>query len=95
MKRFRPLILAVLIASPIVNAAGIPVFDATARLENIAQWTKEAQQWLQTVQHYKDQLQAYQNNWKQLQASVTFRRSLIRPKALKRTWINYVSQGKP
>ncbi|EBD9585349.1 type IV secretion system protein VirB5 [Salmonella enterica] len=60
MKRFRPLILAVLIASPIVNAGGIPVFDATARLENIAQWTKEAQQWLQTVQHYKDQLQAYQ-----------------------------------
>ncbi|EBG5082277.1 type IV secretion system protein [Salmonella enterica] len=60
MKRFRPLILAVLIASPTVNAAGIPVFDATARLENIAQWAKEAQQWLQTVQHYKDQLQAYQ-----------------------------------
>ncbi|WP_373858830.1 type IV secretion system protein [Klebsiella pneumoniae] len=60
MKRFRPLILAVLIASPIVNAEGIPVFDATARLENIRQWTKEANQWLQTVKHYKDQLQAYQ-----------------------------------
>ncbi|ARF48065.1 type IV secretion system protein [Pantoea stewartii] len=57
--RFRTLILACAIASPLAHA-GIPVLvDADPLRE--AEWMKEAQQWLQTAEHYKDQIQAYKS----------------------------------
>ncbi|BAN99901.1 VirB5 protein (plasmid) [Plautia stali symbiont] len=60
--RFYALILACAIASPLAQAGGILVFDATAKLENFQQWQKEAKQWLETAQHYKDQIQAYKEH---------------------------------
>ncbi|HFW3113557.1 TPA: type IV secretion system protein [Salmonella enterica subsp. diarizonae serovar 61:r:-] len=59
--RFRTLILACVITSPLAHAGGILVFDATSKLENARQWAKEAKQWMQTAQHYKDQIQAYKS----------------------------------
>lgn len=60
--RFYALMLACAIASPLAQAGGILVFDATAKLENFQQWQKEAKQWLETAQHYKDQIQAYKEH---------------------------------
>ncbi|EHV2051926.1 type IV secretion system protein [Salmonella enterica] len=60
--RFYALILTCAIASPLAQAGGILVFDATAKLENFQQWQKEAKQWLETAQHYKDQIQAYKEH---------------------------------
>jgi type IV secretion system protein VirB5 len=57
--RFRTLILAFTIVSPLAHA-GIPVLvDADPLRE--AEWMKEAQQWLQTAEHYKSQIQAYKS----------------------------------
>ncbi|EDX0373517.1 type IV secretion system protein VirB5 [Salmonella enterica] len=58
---FYALIFACSLASPLVQAGGILVFDATARLENVYQWQKEAKQWMETAQHYKDQIRAYKD----------------------------------
>jgi len=60
--RFYALVLACAIASPLAQAGGILVFDATAKLENFQQWQKEAKQWMETAQHYKDQIQAYKEH---------------------------------
>lgn len=53
---FYALIFACSLASPLAQAGGILVFDATAKLENVRQWQKEAKQWMETAQHYKDQV---------------------------------------
>lgn len=42
-----------------VFAGGILVFDATAGLENVKQWTKELEQWKETARHYTSQIDAY------------------------------------
>jgi type IV secretion system protein VirB5 len=60
--RFYALMLACAIASPLAQAGGILVFDATSKIENTLQWQKEAKQWLETAQHYKDQIQAYKEH---------------------------------
>lgn len=39
---FYALIFACSLASPLAQAGGILVFDATAKLENVRQWQKEA-----------------------------------------------------
>lgn len=50
-----------LLCSSFANAGGILVFDATAQVENVKQWTKEANQWMDTVKHYRSQLDAYKS----------------------------------
>ena len=47
---FYALIFACSLASPLAQAGGILVFDATAKLENVRQWQKEAKQWMETAQ---------------------------------------------
>ncbi|MEY4474684.1 MAG: hypothetical protein RL248_451 [Pseudomonadota bacterium] len=42
-----------------VFAAGISVFDLTAKLENAQQWAKELNQWKETARHYTSQIDAY------------------------------------
>ena len=59
---FYALIFACSLASPLAQAGGILVFDATAKLENVRQWQKEAKQWMETALHYKDQIRAYPQN---------------------------------
>jgi type IV secretion system protein VirB5 len=57
--RFRTLILACVIASPLAHA-GIPVLvDADPLRE--AEWLKEAQRWMDTAKHYQSQIQAYKD----------------------------------
>ncbi|HAF4904097.1 TPA: type IV secretion system protein VirB5, partial [Salmonella enterica] len=57
--RFRTLILAFVIASPLAHA-GIPVLvDADPLRE--AEWLKEAQRWMDTAKHYQSQIQAYKD----------------------------------
>ena len=58
---FYALIFACSLASPLAQAGGILVFDATAKLENVRQWQKEAKQWMEPAQHYKDQIRAYKD----------------------------------
>ena len=48
--------------------AGIPVIDAVSNaqqmvshIETVAEWAKEAQRWIETAQHYKSQIESYQN----------------------------------
>lgn len=50
-----------ILCSSFANAGGILVFDATAQIENVKQWTKEANQWMDTVKHYRSQLDAYKS----------------------------------
>lgn len=59
-KRFA-LVLALTVwgANAPVFAAGILVFDATAKLENAQQWVKELNQWKETAKHYTSQIDAY------------------------------------
>lgn len=52
---------ALLLLSLSVSAGGIPVFDATSKLENARQWAKEAKQWMETVKHYKAEINAYKD----------------------------------
>ncbi len=49
-----------IVSSP-TYASGIPVFDAASKLENARQWAKEDKQWMETVEHYKAQMNAYKD----------------------------------
>ncbi|EGN0308900.1 type IV secretion system protein VirB5 [Salmonella enterica] len=58
---FRALIIALVIASPVAQATGIPVVDAVANAQELAHWAEKLKQWAETAQHYKDQIQAYKS----------------------------------
>lgn len=65
MKR---IFISALLSTQLVFSAGIPVVDAVANsqslaqnMKTIAEWAKEAQRWADTAIHYKSQLQAYEN----------------------------------
>lgn len=53
------LLLCLLGAAAPTFAAGIIVFDPTAKLENAEQWAKELRQWENTAKHYTSQIDAY------------------------------------
>jgi len=58
---FRVIILALsLLMSTRVLSAGIPVFDAVQNTESMNQWIQKLQQWQETVTHYRNELDAYE-----------------------------------
>lgn len=61
LKKRLTLLLALTLwgANAPVFAAGISVFDLTAKLENAQQWAKELNQWKETARHYTSQIDAY------------------------------------
>ncbi|HAG1880158.1 TPA: type IV secretion system protein VirB5 [Salmonella enterica] len=57
--RFRTLILACVIASPLAHA-GIPVAVDADPMRDV-QWAQELKHWIETVKHYQSQIQAYKD----------------------------------
>lgn len=62
----KKIVLSALITINLLNASGIPVVDVLANTQiaeqnaqTIATWAKEAERWVGTVDHYKNQLKAY------------------------------------
>lgn len=59
--------LSITLSITFATASGIPVVDAMANamglqhnLQTVAEWAKEAQRWSDTVSHYREQIDAYQ-----------------------------------
>ena len=57
--RFRTLILACVIASPLAHA-GIPVAVDADPMRDV-QWAQELKRWMETARHYQSQIQAYKD----------------------------------
>ena len=57
--RFRTLILACVIASPLAHA-GIPVAVDADPMRDV-QWAQELKRWMATARHYQSQIQAYKD----------------------------------
>lgn len=57
--RFRTLILACFIASPLAHA-GIPVAVDADPMRDV-QWVQELKRWMETARHYQSQIQAYKD----------------------------------
>ena len=57
--RFRTLILACVIASPLAHA-GIPVAVDADPMRDV-QWVQELKRWMETARHYQSQIQAYKD----------------------------------
>ncbi|MCQ6645018.1 type IV secretion system protein, partial [Escherichia coli] len=94
MKKISPLILAVLIANPIVNAAGMPIGTLQQPLENIRQWTKPINGYRQ-YNHYKDQLQAYQKQLETVTGIRDIQAFVNQAKSLKADLDKLRKPGKP
>ncbi|HIB1616926.1 TPA: type IV secretion system protein [Salmonella enterica subsp. enterica serovar Muenchen] len=58
---FRALIIALVMASPVAQATGIPVVDAVANAQELAHWAEKLKQWAETARHYQSQIQAYKD----------------------------------
>lgn len=64
----KKLVLSSVLAISLLNASGIPVVDAVANaqamaqnIKTVAEYAKEAQRWANTVTHFQSQLDAYKN----------------------------------
>ena len=64
MKEIKRILLAIFLSNSMIFSSGIPVVDtaanqqmATQNAKQIAEWTKEASRWQETVAHYQKQLQ--------------------------------------
>ncbi|RXK13231.1 hypothetical protein CP965_05375 [Halarcobacter mediterraneus] len=60
--------LSILLSSSLLFSSGIPVVDAVANAQSLAQniqeiatWAEEASRWIETTTHYADQIQAYED----------------------------------
>lgn len=82
----KKLILGAVVSISLVNASGIPVVDAVANaqamaqnIKTVAEWAKEAERWANTVTHYQSQLDAYKNqllSQTQIRDSVQFAKDI-------------------
>lgn len=77
--RFRTLILACVIASPLAHA-GIPVAVDADPMRDV-QWAQELKRWMETTRHYQSQIQAYKRPTGDVLAFVILLILLTRPKA--------------
>ncbi len=64
----KKIFISTVLSNTLLFSGGIPVIDAVANAQAIAQniktvaeWAKEAQRWADTINHYKTQLTAYEN----------------------------------
>jgi len=64
----KKMLVSVALSSSLLFGGGIPVIDAVANaqamaqnVKTIAEWAKEAERWVNTVNHYQSQLDAYKN----------------------------------
>ncbi|MFY4756407.1 type IV secretion system protein [Aliarcobacter butzleri] len=65
MKKY---LISVVLSTNFMFSAGIPVIDAVANaqsmaqnIKTIAEWAKEAERWVDTTKHFSSQLTAYEN----------------------------------
>jgi len=63
----KKILAGLLLGGSLLFGQGIPVIDITsnaqqvaAHLETVATWAKEAERWMETAQHYRSQIEAYQ-----------------------------------